>query len=147
MRTDPHAACANAEEKAGWAFIHDGLCHPLMAFTGWSTWAVQLHNWTSRLAWPRPTSQIPTVRRVGTWCHGIVKATEVASGLWSVQHPTVGHAVRVKAANEFDAVTQAEHWFMSLQEVGIKPPLLDYAQQHHHPISTNLPTQEPHHGN
>jgi hypothetical protein len=52
MRTDPRIACANEKERWGWAFLHDALAHPLMAFTGYCRWSLAFHNFTSRRAWP-----------------------------------------------------------------------------------------------
>jgi hypothetical protein len=53
MRTDPRAACANAEERLFWAWLHDIIAHPLMALFGWASWTLQFHDWTSHRAWPR----------------------------------------------------------------------------------------------
>lgn len=53
MRTDPRVACANERQRFWWAVLHDLVAHPLMALTGWSKWALRLHDWTSHRAWPR----------------------------------------------------------------------------------------------
>lgn len=53
MRIDPRKACANQEEKLLWALVHDGIAHPLMALSLFSSWAVAFHDWTSQKAWPR----------------------------------------------------------------------------------------------
>jgi len=53
MKTDPNKACANVEERKLWAIIHDGIAHPLMAISNFSTWSIRFHDWTSQKAWPR----------------------------------------------------------------------------------------------
>lgn len=53
MRTDPRKACKNAEERRFWALVHDGIAHPLMAFSLFAAWSVRFHDWTSHRAWPR----------------------------------------------------------------------------------------------
>lgn len=53
MKTDPNKACSNVKEKLFWAVIHDGIAHPLMAFTGYSKWSKRFHDYTSNKAWPR----------------------------------------------------------------------------------------------
>jgi hypothetical protein len=57
MRTDPRKACANAEEKLLWAWIHDFIAHPLMALFGWHDATLKFHDWTSHKAWPRSGEQ------------------------------------------------------------------------------------------
>lgn len=53
MKTDPNKGCTNQEERAFWAFLHDGIAHPLMALTGYSKLSLRFHDYTSRRAWPR----------------------------------------------------------------------------------------------
>jgi len=53
MKTDPNEGCKTKEERLIWALIHDGICHPLMALTGYAKWAISFHNFTSHRAWPR----------------------------------------------------------------------------------------------
>lgn len=97
MRTDPRAACKNENERALWAFVHDGLAHPLMAITLWSRWTLRFHDWTSRKAWPRRDLK----------------------GFYTFKHPRIDHTVTVKARNKEDAADQAREWFKSLRDVGI----------------------------
>jgi hypothetical protein len=52
MKPDPIDACANLDERFGWAVAHDLIAHPLMALSGYSAWSLRFHNWTSRRAWP-----------------------------------------------------------------------------------------------
>ena len=122
MRTDPRAACANAEERKGWAWLHDAVCHPLMALSGWSTWSVRFHDWTSHHAWPR-ASGVTVTYTVPSRRHGelLVKHGAAAPGFWHVQHPAIRHAIVVRAGDAVDAVEQAEAWFDSLADVGIEP--------------------------
>lgn len=123
MRTDPRVACEKPEvERVGWAVLHDLLAHPFMALTGYSRAALNFHNWTSLLAWPRPAGATgvatghknpPTARQRCAW--GIASAQQVGPGMWQVQHPTVNHAVTLRAANVAEAVVRAEDWFQSLE--------------------------------
>lgn len=53
MKLDPNKACKNVKERLGWAILHDAVCHPLMALTGYSDWSRRFHDYTSRRAWPR----------------------------------------------------------------------------------------------
>jgi hypothetical protein len=53
MKTDPNSHCRKFKEIKRWAIIHDIIAHPLMAITGYSSWTVKFHNWTSRKAWIR----------------------------------------------------------------------------------------------
>lgn len=55
MKRDPNAACANTEQRLGWAVLHDLVAHPLMALTGYSRLALKFHDYTSYKAWPRQT--------------------------------------------------------------------------------------------
>ncbi len=55
MKTDPNEGCNSKEERLFWAVIHDGICHPLMALSGYSRWSIKFHNYTSHKAWPRET--------------------------------------------------------------------------------------------
>lgn len=55
MKTDPNEGCNLKEEHLFWAVVHDAICHPLMALSGYSKWAIKLHNYTSHRAWPRET--------------------------------------------------------------------------------------------
>lgn len=57
MRTDPREACANERQRLGWALVHDGLAHPLMALTGYCKLSLRFHDWTSHKAWPRAVDQ------------------------------------------------------------------------------------------
>ena len=34
-----------------WAFVHDVVAHPLLALTGCADWAIDFHEWTSRLSY------------------------------------------------------------------------------------------------
>jgi hypothetical protein len=38
-------------EHKGWAFVHDAIAHPAMAFSGYASWAMRFHGWTGRRAW------------------------------------------------------------------------------------------------
>jgi hypothetical protein len=53
MKTDPNTACDSENGSLVWAIIHDGLAHPLMAITGYSSWSLGFHDYTSHKAWPR----------------------------------------------------------------------------------------------
>lgn len=122
MRTDPRAACANAEERAGWAFVHDAVCHPLMALTNWSGWSVRFHDWTSTRAWPRTVPHAAVVVLVPSRRHGMLHVRHTAPGFYAVQHPLVRHQVVCRADDAIGAVEQAEAWFNTLADVGIYPP-------------------------
>lgn len=50
--TDPILACGNTQQRCFWAFIHDAIAHPFMAFTGWSKISIRFHDFTSKRAWP-----------------------------------------------------------------------------------------------
>lgn len=113
MRTDPRAACANASERLGWAVLHDLLAHPLMALTNWARWALAFHDWTSVRAWPRPATQELWTAEVPS-CYGLLHASELAPGIWRVQHPRVNHSVTVQASGLLPACLAAVEWFDSL---------------------------------
>lgn len=59
-KTDPNVACANETQRLLWALIHDALAHPLMALSGYSKWALRLHDYTSHKAWPRHIARLVT---------------------------------------------------------------------------------------
>lgn len=56
MKIDPRSACVNHSEVRYWALVHDAIAHPLMALSGYRSWAVRFHDWTSYRAWPRGQS-------------------------------------------------------------------------------------------
>lgn len=56
MMKDPRKACANRKQRLGWALVHDGIAHPLMALTLFAKWALRFHDYTSHRAWPRKRS-------------------------------------------------------------------------------------------
>lgn len=120
MRTDPRAACANAEEKFWWAWVHDAICHPLMAVTNWSGWSVRFHDWTSFRAWPRATSTEGQCEIVSRH-HGVLTVTFNGHGIFSVRHPAIGHTFTTLAGDAVEAVEHAEAWFNTLVDVGIYP--------------------------
>lgn len=117
MRADPRNACANEQQRLGWAVLHDLVAHPLLALTGWCGRALRFHDWTSHQAWP---SRAPPARPslsviVDSARFGILNVTSVEQpGFYSVLHGRFSHAVVVKAAGVGDAVAQAEVWFSSL---------------------------------
>lgn len=122
MRTDPRAACANAEERKGWAVLHDLVCHPLMALTGWSSWSLRFHDWTSYRAWPRVQPEwLLQISHLQSRRHGVLVVREVAPRVWSVTHPTLEHTITVSAGDAVHALEQAEAWFDGLAEVGLHP--------------------------
>lgn len=121
MRTDPRKACANAEERWFWAVVHDGVCHPLMAFTNWSRLSVRFHDWTSKHAWPRVQLAKLEVVTVKSRTHGPLTVQCLGPKLYSVQHPAIRHRINTMAADAIEAVDIAEAWFNSLQDVGIYP--------------------------
>lgn len=117
MRTDPRLACANAEERAWWAFLHDAVCHPLMALTNWAGWAVRFHDWTSHRAWPREPGFVSQMRVMQTKRWGAVEVTHVMQGgFYSIQHPNLGHKVVTKTDDFISAAEFAEQWFDGLAE-------------------------------
>lgn len=58
MKRDPNRACANAQQRLGWALVHDAIAHPLMALTGYCGLAMRFHDYTSHKAWPRTNVQV-----------------------------------------------------------------------------------------
>jgi hypothetical protein len=58
LKLDPNPLCQQPVERRLWAFIHDAICHPLVAITRYAGWAVRFHDYTSRLAWPEATDRI-----------------------------------------------------------------------------------------
>ncbi|OUM01787.1 hypothetical protein [Variovorax sp. JS1663] len=122
MRTDPRAACANAEERFIWAFVHDAICHPLMAITNWSRLSVRFHDWTSWRAWPRvvPAAADP-VMPLPSRHHGPLEVRSLGPGIYAVRHPAINHTLHTYAKDGIEAVEIAERWFDSLAEVGIHP--------------------------
>lgn len=117
MRTDPRKACANEQQRTGWAFVHDALCHPLMALTCWSSWSLAFHDWTSFRAWPRVMPARPRAPiRVFTRHWGILNVVEVDHRFWSIDHPRVLHTLRVMADDAIQAAEQAERWFDDLAQ-------------------------------
>lgn len=118
MKTDPNQACANAEERWGWALVHDLIAHPLMALFGWHGWTLQFHDYTSRRAWPRDLSAKP-----GEWVEAEtgfyrlqVRETTVP-GLYEVKCPFMNHTYGTKADNHEDAALAAEEWFLTLDPI------------------------------
>jgi hypothetical protein len=115
MRTDPRRACANAQERKLYAFLHDALAHPLMALTGWCGLSIRFHDWTSAHAWPRAKpSKLHAAVRVRTVHWGTLIAMEIAPAVWEVHHPRVQHSLRVTADDAIEATSQAETWFDDL---------------------------------
>jgi hypothetical protein len=120
VRTDPRAACANADERLLWALVHDGIAHPLMAITCYSRMSVWFHDWTSNRAWPR-SPDLPRLRRAMTATHpefGRMSVRECAPvGVYSIKHGRRDLVVRVQARDLDDALIkgvkqfklQAEH--------------------------------------
>jgi len=117
MRTDPRTACANAEERVGWAIVHDLVCHPLMALTCWSDWSLRFHDWTSNRAWPRPVQFRQETLIVHDERFGDLKVVAVAPGLYNVYHGRIAHRYGVQARDMEDALAQTERWFLSLAEL------------------------------
>ena len=115
MRTDPRAACANENERAGWAFVHDLITHPLMALTGWARWSLALHDWTSHRAWPRPATVQGAATKVASARHGVLSVTPLAGGLYRVKHGTVDHAMVLPAISVEDAAAEAVSWFDTVE--------------------------------
>lgn len=114
MRTDPRAACANAEERWIWAFIHDAVAHPFMALTNWSRPALTFHDWTSHRAWPRAEAA-PVVRYAITSDHLVYGRVHVREeepdGIYSVIHGRRSLTVRVQARDVEDALTKGIELF------------------------------------
>jgi hypothetical protein len=119
MRTDPRKACANAEERWFWAFVHDGICHPLMALTNWARWSMRFHDWTSTHAWPRVELKQSKSVRVLNRKYGVLTVKCIGCNVYSVQHPAIRHRVHTMADDALGAVEIAEKWFDSLNDVGI----------------------------
>lgn len=114
MRTDPRAACANSEERTFWAFVHDAVCHPLMAFSGWSKWSLRFHDWTSFRAWPRTVGFVKETRLMPSRRWGLLQVTQVMPGFYSIDHPNVDHKVVTTVADFVAAAEFAEAWFDGL---------------------------------
>lgn len=116
MRTDPRTACANADERLGWALLHDFVAHPLMALFFWCPWTVRFHDWTSARAWPRvpdvPAAMV--VSRVSRY--GVIAARLDSPGYWRVFHGKFSHAVTIKTDDPDEAIRQAVVWFSELAE-------------------------------
>lgn len=120
MRTDPRKACKNEKERRGWAFLHDLLAHPFMAVTLWARASIRFHNWTSLKAWPREKASLewwPMKVLLKTEHWGLLTATEIARDVWSIDHPTVLHTIRVTdKRGGASAIAQATKWFDELAE-------------------------------
>lgn len=117
MKTDPRAACVNTEERLFWALVHDGLAHPFMALTHYSSIAVRFHNFTSLRAWPRVTMKPKEWFKVSSR-HGLTTMRNESAGFYAVKCPFLTmHTVVVKAADRLDALDQANVWFD-----GLSPP-------------------------
>ncbi|MES2187984.1 MAG: hypothetical protein V4505_25760 [Pseudomonadota bacterium] len=116
MKTDPRAACANVVERGGWAFMHDAVAHPLMAFTRWSAWSLRFHDWTSFRAWPRVELAGGETAYVQSRHFGALVVRCVAPGIYAVQHPNVGHKIVTAAADAWAAAEFADTWFVSLAD-------------------------------
>lgn len=109
MRTDPRSACANAEERLGWALVHDAIAHPLMALTGWSQLSVAFHDWTSHRAWPRPKTRLCQADSFPHPVHGILRVREIEPldhGFWAVDHGKKDRTVCVQARDMEDALAK-----------------------------------------
>lgn len=107
MKTDPRKACANAEEKRGWAILHDLVAHPLLILTNYSIWSLAFHDYTSHKAWPRTGRKEMTVATI----YGRLKVIEVSPGVYSVQHGFVAHKIVTTADSALHAVHKALDWF------------------------------------
>ncbi|PZP92639.1 MAG: hypothetical protein DI587_31270 [Variovorax paradoxus] len=114
MRTDPRLACANADERMGWALLHDLVAHPLMALTMWSRPALRFHDWTSRRAWPRSTPELRAAVHVQSIHWGALLVERVGGDCYRTCHPNIDHALVVTARDAVHAAEQAEQWFDSL---------------------------------
>jgi hypothetical protein len=125
MKTDPRVACANAEERRGWAILHDLVAHPLLILTGYSIWALAFHDYTSHKAWPRPPYTCRKETKVAT-IYGRLTVIEVAPGVYSIQHGFVAHKFVTTAANRLQAVHKALDWFdvLAVEVGGIFKPRL-----------------------
>lgn len=118
MRTDPRAACANERETLLWALLHDAVAHPLMALTGYCALSLRFHNFTSKFAWPRVSATPLSVTKIAT-AFGYIDVTELADGVYSIQHPKVKHAFVTNATMPIEAAYKAVDWFQTLsQEFG-----------------------------
>lgn len=114
MRTDPRVACANAEERCGWALLHDFVAHPLMALTFWSKPSLRFHDWTSRRAWPRSLPELRATVRVQTVHWGELSVERVSGDCYRIGHPNIDHSLVVTARDAVHAIEQAVDWFDSL---------------------------------
>lgn len=80
-------------EHPGWALLHDGVAHPLMALTLYAQWAIRFHQWTDEPEWlkkhPRYgylrqayLSVLPWVDRTDLrWLHWCKCAWSAATGI------------------------------------------------------------------
>lgn len=113
MRTDPNTACANEEERARWAFVHDAISHPLMALTRWSKASLCFHDWTSRKAWPRPVEAAPASGAHYSRALGcMVTASALSTGdRWEIVAPDRSMRYGCVAKDALDALVRAEAWW------------------------------------
>ncbi|WLE58354.1 hypothetical protein GIY62_14590 [Burkholderia plantarii] len=117
MRTDPRAACANARERLLWALLHDGIAHPLMAITNYSSAAVRFHDFTSRRAWPRPGADAHTWRMVIVSSRfGMLAVENPRPRYWIVRHGRARHALGTIATHQAEAIAIAESHFQQLAD-------------------------------
>jgi hypothetical protein len=125
MKTDPREACANAEEKRGWAILHDLVAHPLLILTGYSIWALAFHDYTSHKAWPRQQHKASKETKMPT-IYGWLTVKEVAPGVYSIQHGFVAHKFVTTADSALHAVHKALEWFdvLAVEVGGIFKPRL-----------------------
>ena len=116
MKTDPRTACANAQERLGWALLHDLVAHPFMALTGYSAPALRFHDWTSFRAWPRvrPPQLRTPVTMPSVW--GPMVAEEVQSGFWRIKHPNMDNAIVQHGDDAVAILEAAEKYFQSLAD-------------------------------
>lgn len=117
MRTDPRAACANTNERTGWAFVHDLIAHPLMALSGWSAWALRFHDSTSMKAWPRNLPERMTTTKFYVDRLGEIRVTHLRDGLFAVKHPFWSHDFVTKADTAIEARDIGVVWFESLDDL------------------------------
>ena len=117
MKTDPRTACANEEEKFGWALLHDLVAHQLMALTGWAGWALRFHDWTSHHAWPRASVLPGEWVEVSDWWYVYLDVRETSvPGLYQIKCPFMDHVYGVKALNHADAAELGSEWFRVLED-------------------------------
>jgi hypothetical protein len=106
----------NTEERTMWAFLHDAVSHPLMAFTNWSAWSLRFHDWTSFHAWPRVQSvrlREPVLMN-SKW--GMMVAVEVQPKFWRIQHPNMNNAIVQHGDDAVVILETAERYFQSLAD-------------------------------